>query len=204
MTSAESDSIAIIKQRKRFEALGNAINKADGMSSWLKVLAVFTLIFGLPTIALLADPAKDSTIIMYELIIFAFRILIIAMILYLISKITREIFTASSDYEKKMEEIGFKDSNTNTLEEKKMMNYKIVYTIINVLVILASFIGMFLVSSRFVATYITGQSIVYIIIIVCLGLTIKFWFGRYSEESPRIGGRKLIQVLMPIFLFLAI
>ncbi|MCK5141355.1 MAG: hypothetical protein KAQ70_04105, partial [Candidatus Heimdallarchaeota archaeon] len=104
MTSSESDSTAIIKQRKRFEALGNAINKADGMANWLKVLIAFTLIFGLPTIALLADPAKDTTIVMYELVIFAFRILIIAMILYLISKITREIFTASSDYEKKMEE----------------------------------------------------------------------------------------------------
>lgn len=204
MTSSESDSIAIIKQRKRFEALGNAINKADGMANWLKVLVAFTLIFGLPTIALLADPAKDSTIIMYEIIIFAFRILIIAMILYLISKIAREVFTASSDYDKKIEEIGFKDSNTNTQEEKKFMNYKVVYTIISVLVILASFIGIFMVGSRFVATYITGQLIVYIIIVVCLGLTFKFWYRRNSEESPRMGGRKIIQILTPIFLFLAI
>ncbi|MHA1591137.1 MAG: hypothetical protein ACTSUP_01370 [Candidatus Heimdallarchaeaceae archaeon] len=204
MTSSESDSTTIIKQRKRFEALGNAINKADGMANWLKVLIAFTLIFGLPTVALLADPAKDTTIIMYEIVIFAFRILIIAMILYLISKITREIFTASSDYEKKMEEIGFKDSNTNTQEEKKLMNYKVLYTIISVLVILASFIGVFMVGSRYVATYITGQTIVYIIIVVCLGLTFKFWSRRNSEESPRMGGRKLIQILMPIFFFLAI
>ncbi|MCK5408800.1 MAG: hypothetical protein KAJ30_00925, partial [Candidatus Heimdallarchaeota archaeon] len=123
---------------------------------------------------------------------------------YLISKITREIFTASSDYEKKMEEIGFKDSNTNTQEEKKLMNYKVLYTIISVLVILASFIGVFMVGSRHVATYITGQTIVYIIIVVCLGLTFKFWSRRNSEESPRMGGRKLIQILMPIFFFLAI
>ncbi len=204
MTSSESDSVAIIKQRKRFEALGKAINKADGIANWLKVLVAFTLIFGLPTIALLADPAKDSIITMYELIIFAFRILIIAMVLHLLSKITREIYTAGNDYDKKIQEIGFKDSSTNTLEEKKFMNYKITYTIISVLVILASFIGIFLVSSRFVATYITGQSIVYIIIIACLGLTFKFWYGRNSDESPRMGGRKLIQILMPIFFFLAI
>jgi hypothetical protein len=204
MTSSESDSVAIIKQRKRFEALGNAINKADGITNWLKVLVAFTLIFGLPTIALLADPAKDSIITMYELIIFAFRILIIAMVLHLLSKITREIYTAGNDYDKKIQEIGFKDSSTNTLEEKKFMNYKITYTIISVLVILASFIGIFMVSSRFVATYITGQSIVYIIIIVCLGLTFKFWYGRNSDESPRMGGRKLLQILMPIFFFLAI
>jgi hypothetical protein len=204
MTSSESDSIVIIKQRKRFEALGNAVNKADGIANWLKVLMAFTLIFGLPTIALLADPAKDSIITMYELIIFAFRILIIAMILHLLSKITREIYTAGNDYDKKIQEIGFKDSRSNTLEERKLMNYKITYTIISILVILASFIGIFMVGSRFVATYITGQSIVYIIIIVCLGLTFKFWYGRNSDESPRMGGRKLIQILMPIFFFLAI
>lgn len=204
MTSPEPDSIAISKQRRRFEALGNAINKADGISSWLKVLMALTLIFGLPTIALLADPAKDSTITTYQLIIFASRILIVAMILYIISKITREVFTASSDYEIKLQEIGFKDSNTNTQEEKKLMNYKIIYTIISVLVILASFIGVFMVGSRFVATYITGQLIVYIIVVVCLGLTFKFWYKRNSEESPRMGGRKLVQILMPIFFFLAI
>lgn len=204
MTSSESDSIVIIKQRKRFEALGNAINKADGIAKWLKVLVAFTLIFGLPTIALLADPAKDSIITMYELIIFAFRILIIAMILHLLSKITREIYTANNDYDKKIQEIGFKDPSTNTLEEKKFMNYKITYTIISVLVILASFIGVFMVGSRYVATYITGQSIVYIIIIACLVLTFKFWYGRNSDESPRMGGRKLIQILMPIFFFLSI
>ncbi|MHA1465946.1 MAG: hypothetical protein ACTSQ2_12725, partial [Candidatus Heimdallarchaeaceae archaeon] len=204
MTTSESKSGAVIQQRKRFEALGSAINKADGMTSWLRVLMTFTLIFGLPTVALLADPAKDSTITMYEIIIFAARILLIAMVLYIISKITREIFTASNDYNKKTEEIGFKDPNTNTPEEKKFMNNKIIYTIISVLVILASFLGIFLVNSRFSATYITGQSIVYIILIVCLGLTFKFWWGRNQEDSPRMGGRKIIQIFIPVFLFLAI
>jgi hypothetical protein len=204
MTTSETDSEAIIHQRKRFEALGSAINKADGMSSWLRVLMAVTLIFGIPTVALLADPAKDSTIIMFEIIAFTFRILTIAMILYLISKITRAIYTASNDFNKKIEEIGFKVENTNTLEEKKLMNNKIIYTIISVIVILASFIGIFLVGSRFEATYIIGQLIIYIIIVVCLGLTFKFWYGKNSEESPRMGGRKLIQVLMPIFFFLAI
>ncbi len=204
MTSSTTDSIAVIEQRKRFEALGSAINKADGMSNWLKVLVAFTLIFGLPTIAMLVDPAKDSTIVMYEIISFAFRILIIALILYLTSKITREIYTASNDYDKKIAEIGFKDSSTNLLEEKKLMNHNIMYTIIKILVILASFLGIFMVGSRFVPTYITGQLIVYLMIIVCLGLTFKFWYGRNSEESPRMGGRKLVQILIPIFFFLTV
>lgn len=204
MTTSETDSEAIIQQRKRFQALGSAINKADGMSSWLRVLMAVTLIFGLPTVALLADPAKDSTIIMFEIIAFTFRILIIAMILYLISKITRAIYTASNDFDKKIEEIGFKVENTNTLEEKKLMNNKIIYTIISVIVILASFIGIFMVGSRFEATYIIGQLIVYIIIVVCLGLTFKFWYGKNSEESLRMGGRKIIKVFMPIFFFLAV
>ncbi len=204
MTASESDSEVIIQQRKRFEALGSSINKADTMASWLKVLVAITLIFGLPTVALLADPAKDSTIIMLEIIIFAFRILIIAMILYLTSKITRAIYTASNDFDKKIAEVGFKVPNTNSLEEKKLMNNKIIYTIISTIVILASFLGVFLVGSRFVAPYIIGQLIVYIIIVVCLVITFKFWYGKNSEESSRMGGRKLIQIFIPIFFFLAI
>ncbi|MBY8999785.1 MAG: hypothetical protein KGD64_02625 [Candidatus Heimdallarchaeota archaeon] len=204
MTSSELDSATIIKQRKRFEALGTAINKADGMASWLKVLLAITLIFGLPTIVLLSDPAKDSTIVMYEMIIFASRVLIITMVLYITSKITREIYTASNDYDKKTQEIGFKEANTNTIEERKLITNNVMYTIISIVVILSSFIGIFLVGSRYIETYITGQLVVYITIIVCLGFSFKFWSGRNSDESPRMGGRKLIQILMPVFMFLSI
>ena len=204
MSSTDTTPTAIIKQRKRFEALGNAINKADGMSNWLKVLFAFTLIFGLPTLALLVDPAKDGTITMYEIIIFGFRIILIAMILSIASRMTREYYTASNDFNMKTQGIGFKDSKTNTAEEKKHMINNIVYTILSILIILASFLGIFLVGSRYVEAYIIGQQIVYLLVITCLILTFKFWYTRGSEDSPRMGGRKIVQTMLPIFMFLAI
>ena len=204
MASAEGLPSTIIRQRQRYEKLGFALNKAASIRTWLKVLFAITLIFGLPTLPMLSDPLKDATTTLYQVIIFGFRVLLIAMILFLVLKITPQIFTAKNDLEIKLDEIGFKDPNTNTKEENKIINRNVVFTVMKILILIASGIGMFLAGSRDNYGYIIGQEIIYIVLIFCLALTFKFWGSKEPKNSPRLGGRNLVLVFLPLLYLLGL
>lgn len=204
MTSAEGIPTTIIKQRKRYEKLGTALNKAGSIRTWLKVLFATTLILGLPTLPLLTDPLKDGTTTLYHVIIFGFRVLLIAMILFLTIKITPEIFTAKNDMNIKLEEIGFKDPNTNTKEELQIVNRNVVFTVMKFLILIASGIGLFLVGSRDNYGYIIGQEIIYLVLVFGLALTFKFWYHKEPNYSPRMGGRNLVLVFLPLLYLLSL
>ncbi|MHA2309115.1 MAG: hypothetical protein ACXABJ_07550 [Candidatus Heimdallarchaeaceae archaeon] len=148
MTTAEGIPSTIIRERKRYEKLGFALNKAASIRTWLKVLFAITLILGLPTLPLLSDPLKDATTTLYQVVIFGFRVLLIAMILFLAQKITPQMYTAKNDLDIKLEEIGFKDPNTNTMEENRIINRNVVFTVMKMIILIASAIGLFLVGSR--------------------------------------------------------
>ena len=198
MTSAEGTSSTVIRQRKRYEKLGFALNKAGSIKTWLKVLFATTLILGLPTLPLLTDPLKDGTTTLYHVVIFGFRILIIAMILFLTLKITPQMYTAKNDLDIKIEEIGYKDANTNTKEERQLVNRNLIFTAMKIIVLVASGLGMFLVGSRDNYGYIIGQEIIYVILVVGLGLTYKFWISKDPDYSPKLGGRNLVLVFLPL------
>ena len=204
MTSAEGTSSTVIRQRKRYEKLGFALNKAGSIKTWLKVLFATTLILGLPTLPLLTDPLKDGTTTLYHVVIFGFRILIIAMILFLTLKITPQMYTAKNDLDIKIEEIGYKDANTNTKEERQLVNRNLIFTAMKIIVLVASGLGMFLVGSRDNYGYIIGQEIIYVILVVGLGLTYKFWISKDPDYSPRLGGRNLVLVFLPLLYLLGL
>ncbi|NPD87699.1 MAG: hypothetical protein HGN29_03190 [Asgard group archaeon] len=202
MTSAEGSSSTIIRERKRYEKLGFALNKAGSISTWLKVLFATTLILGLPTLPLLSDPLKDGTTTLYQIVIFGFRVLLIAMIIFLALKITSQVYTAKNDFDIKLAEIGFKDPNANTKEENRLVNRNVVFTVMKILILVASGLGVFLAGSRDNYGYIIGQEVVYIVLISGLVFTIKFWSSKDPKYSPRMGGRNLILVFLPlIYLF---
>ena len=200
MSTSETLPPVISKQRKRFEALGIAINKASSIRGWLKVLFATTLIFGLPSIALLSDPLKDSVSTIYQVIIFGSRVLIIALAFFLISRLTTAMYTAKNDMKMKLEETGYKVPKTNTVEEKKLVKNNIVYSFIKITALVGSALGLFLLSSRDNYAYILGHQIIYAVLVFCLLLTFKFWSSKGPNNSPRLGGRMISLVLMPALL----
>ncbi len=204
MTSAEGLPSTIIRERKRYEKLGFALNKAASIKTWLKVLFATTLIFGLPSLPLLSDQLKDGTTFLYQVVIFGFRILLIAMILFLALKITPQLYTAKNDLDIKLEEIGFKDPNTNTKEESRIINRNVVFTVMKMLILIASGIGVFLVGSRDNYGYIIGQEIIYVVLIFGLALTFRFWSAKEPKNSPRLGGRNLVLVFLPLLYLLGL
>jgi hypothetical protein len=170
----------------------------------LKVLFAITLILGLPTLPLLSDPLKDATTTLYQVVIFGFRVLLIAMILFLAQKITPQMYTAKNDLDIKLEEIGFKDPNTNTMEENRIINRNVVFTVMKMIILIASAIGLFLVGSRDNYGYIIGQEIIYIVLVFCLALTFRFWSSKEPKNSPRMGGRNLVLVFLPLLYLLGL
>ena len=194
-----SDTIppAVSAQRKRFEALGIAVNKASSIRGWLTALFYTTLIFGLPSIALLADPLKDSVSITYHIIIYGFRVLIIAMTIFMVSRITTEMYTAKNDLDMKLKEIGYKDSKTNSKEETRYLYNNAIFSLLKIVILVGSAIGLFLLGSRDNYGYIIGHQIIFVFIIFSLILTSKFWLSKKPDYSPRLGGRFIVLVFLP-------
>lgn len=201
MSNSDSPKASLILQRQRYDALGASLNKSSSMKSVFKVLFATTLIFGLPTVILLSNPQKDTVTIIYQMIIFGFRILIIAMCLLLFSRITSEVYTAKNDSDKKLAEIGYKDAKTNTKEERVLLTRTSMYSILKLLIFCATFFGLFLFSSRDNYGYIIGQQVIYIIVLFLLLLSASFWTSRKPDYSPRLGGRLIMLVFVPALFF---
>ncbi len=201
MSNSDSTKASLILQRQRYDALGASLNKSSSMKSVFKVLFATTLIFGLPTVILLSNPQKDTVTIIYQMIIFGFRILIIAMCLLLFSRITSEVYTAKNDSDKKLAEIGYKDAKTNTKEERVLLTRTSMYSILKLLIFCATFFGLFLFSSRDNYGYIIGQQVIYIIVLFLLLLSASFWTSRKPDYSPRLGGRLIMLVFVPALFF---
>ena len=197
MSNSDSIKDNLILQRQRYEALGASLNKSSSMKSVFKVLFATTLIFGLPTVILLSNPLKDGVTIVYQMIIFGFRILIIAMCLMLFSRVTSEIYTAKNDSDKKLAELGYKDAKTNTKEERVLLTRTTVYFVLKLLVFIATFFGLFLFSSKDNYGYIIGQQVIYVLVLFLLLLSASFWTSRKPDYSPRLGGRLLMLVFVP-------
>jgi hypothetical protein len=197
MTSEESIPPAVLRQRRRYEALGVALNRSSGMRSWFKVLFILALVSGIPAIILLGDPLKDGSTTAYQMIIIGSRIFIIIITLYLLMKIMPEVYTAKNDFEMKLKEVGYKDPNTNTKEENQFVYRKIIFTFLKIVILVASFFGLFLAGSRDNYGFIIGNQILYLLLIVGILLTMKFWSSNGPENSPRMGGRYIIQVFIP-------
>ena len=201
MSNLDSTKDSLVLQRQRYEALGTSLNKSSSMRSVFRVLFAATLIFGLPTVILLSNPLKDDVTIVYQMIIFGFRILIIAMCLLLFSRITSEIYTAKNDSDKKLSEVGYKDAKTNTKEERVLLTRITIYSVLKILVFLATFFGLFLFSSKDNYGYIIGQQIIYVLALFLLLLSASFWISRKPDYSPRLGGRLLMLVFVPALFF---
>lgn len=201
MSNLDSTKDSLVLQRQRYEALGASLNKSSSMKSVFKVLFATTLIFGLPTVILLSNPLKDSVTITYQMVIFGFRILIIAMCLLLFSRVTSEIYTAKNDSDKKLAEIGYKDAKTNTKEERVLLIRTTIYSTLKMLVFLATFFGLFLFSSKDNYGYIIGQQVIYVITLFLLLLSVSFWTSKKPDYSPRLGGRLMMLVFVPALFF---
>jgi len=197
MSISDTIPLAVSAQRKRYEALGVAVKKASSTRGWLIALFYTTLIFGLPSLALLASPLKDSVTITYHVIIYGFRVLIIAMTILMISRITTEMYTAKNDVNMKLQEIGYKDSKTNTKEENTLLHNNTILSLLKIVILVGSVLGLFLLGSRDNYGYIIGHQIIYIFIIFSLALTAKFWISKKPEYSPRLGGRFVGLVFLP-------
>lgn len=197
MSSEDSIPPAVLRQRRRYEALGVALNKSSGMKSWFKVLFVLSLVTGIPTIPLLSDPLKDTLTTTYQMVIIGSRILLIVTTLYLLTQIMPEIYTAKNDFEVKLQEVGYKNPNTNTKEEKNFVYRKVIFNVLKIVILIVSFFGLFLVGSRDNYGFIIGNQILYLLVIVGFLLTMKFWASKGPEYSPRLGGRNIILVLIP-------
>ncbi|MHA1668361.1 MAG: hypothetical protein ACTSUR_06845 [Candidatus Heimdallarchaeaceae archaeon] len=204
MSSTDLVQSTVLRQRKRYEALGNAIKKAEGLQGWIKALFYTTLFFGLPTILLLSDKLKDSITTNLQRIIFGFRILLVALALYLASKMTPEMFTAQNDFNKKLEEVGYKNSETNTPEEMKFVYRDLIYRFLKTLMIITSFLAVFLISNRDNYGFIIGQQIIYLVIVLGLVMTAKFWNSDGPDYSPRMGGRLIVFTFLPVLVFTAL
>ena len=197
MSTSDTTQPAVSAQRKRFEALGIAVNKASTIRGWLVALFYTTLIFGLPSLALLASPLKDSVTITYHVIIYGFRLLIIAMTILMVSRITTEMYTAKNDLNMKLKEIGYKDPKTNTKEENSYLHNNTILSLLKIVILIGSAIGLFLLGSRDNYGYIIGHQIIYVFIVVSLAITAKFWIGKKPDNSPRMGGRFVVLVFLP-------
>ncbi len=197
MSSDDSIPPAVLRQRRRYEALGVALNRSSGMKSWFKVLFILALISGIPAIILLSDPLKDALTTTYQMIIIGSRLFIIIITLYFLMQIMPEVYTAKNDFEVKLKEVGFKDPNTNTKEEKQFVYRKVIFNILKIVILVASFFGLFLVGSRDNYGFIIGNQILYLLVIIGFLLTMKFWSSKGPEYSPRMGGRNVILVIIP-------
>lgn len=203
MKTTDSSSEALIRQRMRFEALGNALKRASSMSSMFKVMFAITLIFGLPTLILLSNPLKDGTTFGIQLLVYGSRVLIVALAFYLLARFTPELYTAKNDLKIKIEEIGYQQADTNSVEEKNLLVRNILYSILKILVFLASGFGLFLISSRVNYGYIIGQQAIYLAAIVIILATVKFWSNSKPDYSPRLGGRLIVLAFVPATYFWA-
>ncbi len=201
MSNLDSTSENLILQRQRYGALGASLNKSSRMTSMFKVLFATTLIFGLPTVILLSNPLKDNLTVIFQMVIFGFRILIIAMCLLLFSRVTSKLYTAKNDSDKKLAEIGYKDAKTNTKEERVLLTRTTIYSILKLLILLATFSGLFLFSARDNYGYIIGQQVIYLVVLFLLLLSVSFWTSRKPDYSPRLGGRLLMLVFVPALIF---
>lgn len=201
MKTADSSKEALLDQRKRFEALGNALNKASGMSSWFKVMFATTLIFGLPTLILLSNPLKDGTTFTIHFLVFGSRIILMAMALYLLARITPELYTARNDLKMKIEEVGYTQAETNTKEEQNLIIRNMFYNILKILVFLVTGFGLFLASSRVNYGYILGHQALYFAIVVIIAITFNFWKSSKPDYSPRLGGRLIVLSFIPATFF---
>ncbi|MCE7742965.1 MAG: hypothetical protein GOP50_10965 [Candidatus Heimdallarchaeota archaeon] len=203
MKTTDSSSEALIRQRMRFEALGNALKRASSMSSMFKVMFAITLIFGLPTLILLSNPLKDGTTFGIQLLVYGSRVLIVALAFYLLARFTPELYTAKNDLKIKIEEIGYQQADTNSVEEKNLLVRNILYSILKILVFIASGFGLFLISSRVNYGYIIGQQAIYLAAIVIILATVKFWSNSKPDYSPRLGGRLIVLAFVPATYFWA-
>ena len=201
MKTVDTSKDALISQRKRFEALGNALKKASSMTSWFKVMFACTLIFGIPTLILLSNPLKDSTTFTIEFLVFGSRILMIALALFLLARITPQIYTAKNDFKMKFEEVGYQQADSNTKEEQKFVLKNMFYSILKILVFIAAGFGLFLVSSRVNYGYIIGQQALYLAVLVILAMTFTFWSNSKPDYSPRLGGRLIVLSFVPATYF---
>lgn len=201
MKTVDTSKDALISQRKRFEALGNALKKASSMTSWFKVMFACTLIFGIPTLILLSNPLKDSTTFTIEFLVFGSRILMIALALFLLARITPQIYTAKNDFKMKFEEVGYQQADSNTKEEQKFVLKNMFYSILKILVFIAAGFGLFLISSRVNYGYIIGQQALYLAVLVILAMTFTFWSNSKPDYSPRLGGRLIVLSFVPATYF---
>ncbi|MHA1203161.1 MAG: hypothetical protein ACTSQ4_11670, partial [Candidatus Heimdallarchaeaceae archaeon] len=198
-----SSSEALIRQRMMFEALGNALKRASSMSTMFKVMFAVTLIFGLPTLILLSNPLKDGTTFGIQLLVYGTRVLLVALAFYLLARVTPELYTAKNDMKMKIEEIGYRQADANSNEEKNLLVRNILYSILKILIFIASGFGLFLISSRVNYGYIIGQQAIYFAVVVLLIATIRFWNSSKPDYSPRLGGRLLVLVFVPATYFWA-
>ncbi len=201
MKTADTSRDALISQRKRFEALGNALKKASSMTSWFKVMFACTLIFGIPTLILLSNPLKDSTTFTIQFLVFGSRIFMIALALFLLSRVTPQLYTAKNDFNMKIEEVGYQQADSNTKEEQKFILKNMFYSILKILVFIASGFGLFLISSRVNYGYIIGQQAMYLAVLVILAMTFAFWSNSKPDYSPRLGGRLIVLSFVPATYF---
>ncbi len=197
MKTSDSARETLISQRKRFDALGAALRRASSMSSWFKVMFATTLIFGLPTLILLSNPLKDGTTFGIQLLIYGFRIFMIALAFYLLARITPQLYAAKNDLNIKLEEVGYQEAGTNSVAEKNLVVRNIFFSILKILVFISSGFGLFLVSSRINYGYIIGLQIIYLSVLFILIVTMKFWISRKPDYSPRMGGRLLVLAFIP-------
>jgi hypothetical protein len=204
MKTTDSSKEVLLNQRKKFEALGNALKRASSMTSWFKVMFATTLIFGLPTLILLSNPLKDGTTFTIHFLVYGSRILLMAISFYLLAKITPQIYTARNDMKIKIEEVGYQQPGSNSKEEQKLIIQNMFYSILKILVLIASGFGLFLISSRENFGYIIGHQVIYLAILVTLAVTYTFWRTSKPEDSPRLGGRLIILSFIPATYFWAL
>ncbi|MHA1687118.1 MAG: hypothetical protein ACTSYD_12065 [Candidatus Heimdallarchaeaceae archaeon] len=197
MSSLDSVPSHIVAQRKKFEIMGATLNRGESLRSWFKALLIVSLIFGIPTIPLLADVLKDQIIYIYQALIFGFRFLLLVFLFHWTSKITSYITGAKNDFELKLRAIGYQNKATNTKDEIRLARYNFIYRFMQFLISLDIILGLFMLSGRTNYGYIVGQMVIYGIVIVLLLTTIKFWFTKGSPDSPRMGGKVLVQMFIP-------
>ncbi len=201
MKTSVTSSEALIRQRKRFDALGSALKRASSMTTMFKVMFATTLIFGLPTLILLSNPLKDGTTFGIQLLVYSSRILLIALALFLLARVTPEVYAAKNDMRFKIEEVGYQKADTNTNDEKNLIIRKMSYSILKILVFISTGFGLFLIGSRVNYGYIIGQQAMYLAIIVIIATTFNFWKSKKPDYSPRLGGRLIILTFIPATYF---
>lgn len=204
MSSLDSVPSHIVSQRRKFEILGMTLNKGENLKSWFNVLKITALIVGIPTIPLLSDVLKDQIIYYYQAIIFGFRLLLLFFLFHWTSKITTYIAGANNDVRYMLNAIGTKDKTAFSKEEIALARNYFIFKFIQLLVTLNAIMGIFLLNARINYGYIIGQTVIYAIVVILLLVTIKFWSTNKPKESPRMGGKILVQMFIPAMFMFAI